>query len=127
MFERAGCAWCLRWKEEVGPVYPKTEEGRRAPLRMISLDRGPPVSLQLAEPVFYTPTFVLLNDDGREVGRITGYIGDDAFWGLLTAMVAKLGPKAKVGSATSGSTASSLLRVSAFHSPAATGPSKSEE
>ena len=93
MFERTGCVWCLRWEREIGPIYPKTPEGRAAPLRHVSLDRGPPGDLALAEPVFYTPTFVLMND-GREIGRITGYIGEDAFWGLLAGMVGKLDRKA---------------------------------
>lgn len=93
MFERTGCVWCLRWEREIGPIYPKTSEGRAAPLRHVSLDRGPPRDMALAEPVFYTPTFVLMND-GREIGRITGYIGEDAFWGLLAGMVGKLDRKA---------------------------------
>lgn len=88
MFDRAGCAWCLRWEKEIGPVYPKTEEGRLLPLRRISLDRPLPDGLGLAAPVRYTPTFVIL-DEGREIGRITGYIGEYAFWGLLSDMVAK--------------------------------------
>lgn len=89
MFDRAGCAWCLRWEKEIGPIYPKTDEGRLLPLRKISLDRPLPDGLGLATPVRYTPTFVIL-DDGREIGRITGYIGEYAFWGLLSEMVAKL-------------------------------------
>lgn len=93
MFERLGCVWCLRWEREIGPIYPRTDEGRIAPLRHVSLDRGPPTGMNLAEPVFYTPTFVLM-EDGREIGRITGYIGDDAFWGLLSGLVGKLPPKA---------------------------------
>ncbi len=32
----------------------------------------------------------ILVDGGREIGRITGYSNDDAFWGLLTALAAKL-------------------------------------
>ncbi len=88
MFDRAGCAWCLRWEKEIGPIYPKTEEGRLLPLRRISLDRPLPDGLGLAAPVRYTPTFVIL-DEGREIGRITGYIGEYAFWGLLSDMVAK--------------------------------------
>jgi hypothetical protein len=89
MFDRAGCAWCLRWEKEIGPIYPKTEEGRRLPLRQVSLDRPLPADLALATPVRYTPTFVIL-DEGQEIGRITGYIGEYAFWGLLSEMVAKL-------------------------------------
>ncbi len=92
LFERAGCAWCLRWHQEIGPIYPKTDEGRQAPLRRVSLDRGPPQENGLAEPVFYTPTFVLM-DGGREIGRITGYGGEDAFWSLLTVLAGKLRPR----------------------------------
>jgi hypothetical protein len=32
----------------------------------------------------------VLMDEGREVGRITGYIGEFAFWGLLTPMITRL-------------------------------------
>lgn len=91
MFERAGCVWCLRWTQEIGPIYPRSDEGKRAPLRRISLDAGPPAIDGLKETVFYTPTFVLMEGD-REIGRITGYIGEDAFWGLLTMMIGKLPP-----------------------------------
>ena len=38
------------------------------------------------EPVIAAPTFVLV-DKGREIGRITGYLNDDAFWGLLGSLV----------------------------------------
>jgi hypothetical protein len=84
MFERAGCVWCQRWEREVGVLYPKTPEGQRAPLRHVNLDRPLPRDLKLA-----APTFVLMAE-GREIGRITGYIGDDAFWGLLTPMMIRL-------------------------------------
>ena len=43
----------------------------------------------LASPVRFTPTFVVV-DQGREIGRITGYSNDNAFWGLLDALAAKL-------------------------------------
>ncbi len=32
MVEELGCPWCERWKAEIGPIYPKTAEGRIAPL-----------------------------------------------------------------------------------------------
>jgi hypothetical protein len=89
MFDRAGCVWCARWDREIGASYPLTEEGKRAPLRRVSLDRALPDDLKLDPPVRFSPTFVLLHE-GREVGRITGYIGEFAFWGLLTPMIARL-------------------------------------
>lgn len=90
MFERAGCPWCQRWDAEVAPAYAASPEGLKAPLRRHNLDTGQPKDLALARPVRYTPTFVLI-DDRREIGRITGYIDNGMFWGLLTPMIAKIG------------------------------------
>jgi hypothetical protein len=91
MFRRAGCPYCLAWDRIVGPVYPKTELGQRAPLRVIDLDEGNQPNMELQRPVRYTPTFVLV-EDGREVGRIEGYPGEDFFWGLLEKLVRGLPP-----------------------------------
>ncbi len=91
MFERDGCVWCQRWDREVGAIYDKTAEAKVLPLRRIDIGREKATGVILASPVRYTPTFVVV-DNGREVGRITGYIGDDAFWGLLGKLSAKLAP-----------------------------------
>jgi hypothetical protein len=80
MFERGGCIWCVRWHSEIGGIYGRTPEGLRAPLRRIEVRDEPRFALE--QPVIFTPTFVLV-ENGREVGRITGYPGQDAFWGLL--------------------------------------------
>lgn len=89
MFERDGCAWCQRWLREIGPVYDKTAEAKVLPLRRVSMDVRPAGDFSLASPVRYTPTFVAV-DNGREVGRITGFLNDDAFWGLLSALAARI-------------------------------------
>ena len=91
MFEEAGCPWCARWHAEVGPGYPKSSEGRIAPLRRLDIRSGVPSGMTLSAPVRATPTFVLV-ENGREVGRITGYPGADFFWGLLGGLVNKLEP-----------------------------------
>ena len=39
MYRRAGCPWCAAWDREIGPVYPKTEIGRRLPVRFVDLDK----------------------------------------------------------------------------------------
>ena len=87
MFDRPGCPWCLRWDREVGAIYPRTAEGRTAPLRRVDLAAAAAESW-LAAPARFTPTFVL-RDPAGERGRITGYAGDDAFWGLLGALLAR--------------------------------------
>ena len=82
MFDAPFCEWCERWDEEVGVIYHKTDEGRRAPLRRLALSAPRPDDLESIEGLRYTPTFVLL-DQGREIGRILGYPGEANFWGLL--------------------------------------------
>ncbi len=91
MFEEIGCEWCERWDEEVGAVYSKTPEGRSAPLRKVMIHQTLPDGIKLSQPVTYTPSFVLI-EDGREIGRITGYPGEDFFWGYLGNLIAKLRP-----------------------------------
>lgn len=99
MFERAGCPWCVRWDREVAPIYPKTELGQRLPLRKINLDRDKMTSGQLDLPIRFTPTFVLMNE-GREVGRIVGYMNDATFWGLLEQMASKAVIRSRASSAS---------------------------
>jgi hypothetical protein len=94
MFETRSCPWCLRWKQEVGVAYPNTPEGKRAPVRSVDLHAGSPPGVVLDKPVQFSPTFVLVGEDGREVGRITGYPGADFFWGLFGDLARKLPPKA---------------------------------
>jgi hypothetical protein len=88
MYRRDGCPWCRAWDREVGPIYGKTDLGRRIPLRMVDLDRERPAAA-LKSPIIYTPTFVLV-EGGREIGRIQGYPGDSFFWGLLDRLVEQL-------------------------------------
>lgn len=90
MAEEAGCIWCARWNKDIAPIYPKTAEGRIAPLRRINA-RGPvPDDVTFARRILYTPTFVLVRD-GRELSRIEGYPGEDFFWGLLGQMLKEAG------------------------------------
>lgn len=96
MFEEQGCVWCRRWDAEVGVAYPKTPEGRRAPLRRVDIHGPKPADIALTAPVRATPTFVLV-ENGREIGRITGYPGADFFWGLLEQILAKLAPEIPAG------------------------------
>ena len=93
VFERAGCAWCVRWNAEVGAVYDKTAEGRQAPARRVDLGRGVPADLAQVKPVVYTPTFVLV-EDGKEIGRIEGYSDDAFFYAYLGGLLGKLKPAA---------------------------------
>ena len=107
MFESPYCEWCERWDEEVGQVYAKTSEARAAPLRRVDIDDDRPADLKGLRQVEdadlraqaerfcalhhlqLRPTFVLM-DKGREVGRITGYPGEEFFWGLLQQLLGRV-------------------------------------
>jgi hypothetical protein len=82
MFEEHGCYWCEKWDEEVSAIYPKTQEGRAAPLERINIHTSIPENISLNTQPVYTPTFVVVKDSS-EIGRIEGYPGADFFWGLL--------------------------------------------
>ena len=89
MFDSSVCEWCDMWREEVGPVYPKTDEGKRLPLRVISIYENLPAAYQPMKKIVFTPTFVLWHE-GREIGRIVGYLGEDFFWGQLGELIEQL-------------------------------------
>lgn len=89
MFERKSCIWCQRWDRDIGTIYDKTQESKLLPLRRVDLDRRDKNDILLAGPVLFTPTFVIV-DNGREIGRITGYMNEDSFWGLLGIYADKL-------------------------------------
>ena len=101
MFEEEGCPWCAAWNRDVAPIYPKTPEGKRAPLRRVDLHAPRPEDLAGIKAVRYSPTFVLVRD-GEEIGRIQGYPGEDFFWGLLARMIERLdaptGPRSALDS-----------------------------
>ena len=89
LFESDTCEWCERFNAEIGPVYPNTAESKCAPLRRVDIHDPRPDDLAHIRGVVYTPTFVLV-EDGREVGRLTGYPGEDFFWSLLGRDLKKL-------------------------------------
>jgi thioredoxin-related protein len=83
MVEQTGCAYCARWNAEISDIYPKTPEGKFAPLRRIDLHAPRPTDVTFNGPLVVTPTFVLV-EDGHETARIEGYGGDEMFWAMLT-------------------------------------------
>ena len=89
MFEDEGCPYCDLWKEQIGPIYPKTREAEIAPLMIIDIDDPLPEGISISSPPIYTPTFVLVHD-GQEIDRLPGYPGENFFWFLVDRMISKL-------------------------------------
>jgi len=82
MFEQKGCPYCAAWNREIGGIYAKTDEGRKLSLRRVDIAEGRPEDLRSVTSIVLTPTFVIMHC-GKEFRRITGYIGQDQFWGLM--------------------------------------------
>ena len=85
MVEQSGCEWCARWNAEIAPAYPKTTEGKFAPLRRVDL-RAMPTDLEISRRVSFTPTFLIV-ENGQEIARLEGYPGQDFFWPLLSKLL----------------------------------------
>jgi hypothetical protein len=91
MIEQAGCYYCRVFNRDVAPVYKTSVEGTAAPLFHADL-RGPlPDGVTLLSLPFVTPTFILLDPNGVEVERMTGYPGDDFFWPYIGDMLVQAG------------------------------------
>jgi thioredoxin-related protein len=81
MVERDGCAWCVIWQKQIAPIYPKTDIGKKLPLKTMNIaDNFKEYSLK--SPVRYTPTFLII-ENKIEIGRIEGYASEDFFWSRL--------------------------------------------
>jgi hypothetical protein len=91
MVDDPACHYCRLWHREVGRGYPKTAEGKAAPLKRVGRDAK---ILANFAPVVYTPTFILARG-GQEVGRITGYPGQFYFWEELAQLMSSVGLRPK--------------------------------
>ncbi len=85
MVREDNCPWCTVWDDEIGPIYPKTPEGKFAPLTHVDLSQIIDDS-RILDSVIYTPTFILI-ENGKELSRLEGYPGEDFFWTLLEVML----------------------------------------
>ena len=86
MVEQPGCAYCMAWDDQIADAYPNTAEGQFAPLVRADLHIGPPDGVEYARRVNFTPTFILL-ENGREIARMEGYVGEDFFWPLYSKLL----------------------------------------
>ena len=92
MLEQPGCVWCAKFNAEIAPAWHNSAEGKRAPLRRVDITEPWPADLAGIQRERFTPTFVLV-DQGKEVGRLRGYVGDEFFWYLIGDIIAKLPPE----------------------------------
>ncbi|SMC35057.1 hypothetical protein SAMN06297251_101267 [Fulvimarina manganoxydans] len=90
MFEQDGCPFCRKFDEEIAPDYPRSEAGQAAPLRRVNIFEDRRGGYDDLMPAVFTPTFVLVDDEGREVGRLEGYPGRRYFYPEIEPMIKRL-------------------------------------
>lgn len=88
MIRQDSCVYCRQWEVEVAPTYPRSAQGRAAPLMRVDIHGPYPDGLALDRQPYVTPTFILIRD-GQEIGRIEGYPGQKNFWTFLDRLLAK--------------------------------------
>lgn len=89
VFVLDACAPCALFERQIGRIYARTEEGRRAPLRRVDFEAQTSADLAFLAPAEVAPTFVLV-DNGAEIGRFSGYASDELFWLSLNALLNRL-------------------------------------
>ncbi|WP_203560993.1 thioredoxin family protein [Jiella pacifica] len=87
MFEQRGCPFCRKFDAEIAPDYPQSRIGRIAPLRRVDIYEDRRGGIAGLTPAVFTPTFVLVGDDGHEVGRLEGYPGQRWFYPEIEAIL----------------------------------------
>lgn len=89
VFEDPACGPCILFERQIGPIYPKTDEHRVAPLRRLPYGEPPEAPYAFVEAARVAPTFVLV-DEGKELGRFEGYETDELFWMNLAHLMQQL-------------------------------------
>ncbi|MBP0614123.1 thioredoxin family protein [Jiella mangrovi] len=107
MFEQPGCPFCRKFDAEIAPGYPSSRIGQIAPLRRVDIYETRTGGILGLTPAVFTPTFVLVGDDGSEIGRLEGYPGERWFYPEIEALLDGREAKAK---ATAGRTIAPSVR-----------------
>lgn len=79
VIEAEGCIYCRLFRRDVLPGYKTSARSKELPIRFLDINEAEGGSLALSGPVDLVPTVVLIRD-GREIGRIPGYVGPENFY-----------------------------------------------
>lgn len=86
VLEVPGCIYCRVFRRDVLPAYEVSTRAREVPMRFVDLNDIDEDKMGLASPVDVVPTVVLMRE-GREVGRIAGYLGPESFFHSVSHMM----------------------------------------
>lgn len=86
VIEVAGCTVCDLVRLHIQPAYEGSPRARQVPMRYVDITSTDELKLGLSSRVATVPTIVLMRD-GREVDRISGYLGPTNFFAALSEML----------------------------------------
>lgn len=86
VFETKGCTYCFIFRRDVVPNYMRSPRSRNVPMRFIDVHHADMTQLQLREPLSVLPTVVYM-ENGQEVDRITGYMGPEPFFHMVSRLI----------------------------------------
>lgn len=85
------CIYCGLFRRDVAPTYTASVRARSVPMRFIDINAPDIDALSLTAPIDSVPT-VLVVENGREVGRIAGYVGPEIFFHSLNRLLPEGSP-----------------------------------
>jgi thioredoxin-related protein len=85
------CIYCGLFRRDVAPAYKSSVRARAVPMRFVNINAPDVDRLILESPIDSVPT-VLVIENGREVGRIAGYVGPEIFFHSLKRLLPDQGP-----------------------------------
>lgn len=88
VLEVPGCIYCRVFRRDVVPAYEASARAREVPMRFVDLNDIDEDRMGLSSPIDVVPTVVLMHE-GREVGRIAGYLGPESFFHSVTYMMSQ--------------------------------------
>jgi hypothetical protein len=86
VFETERCVYCRIFRRDVVPQYETSQRARIAPIRFVEAKTANHQALGLDGPITILPTVVVMRE-GRESGRITGYLGPEPFFHMITRVI----------------------------------------
>ena len=89
--EIENCIYCGLFRRDVAPAYKSSIRARAVPMRFVNINAPDVDRLILESPIDSVPT-VLVVENGREVGRIAGYVGPEIFFHSLQRLLPDQGP-----------------------------------
>ena len=86
VFEAENCPYCFIFRRDVASSYQRSPRARDVPIRYIDVRKIDLANLQLRAPLTMLPTIVLMKN-GREVDRISGYMGPEPFFHMMSQLM----------------------------------------